>query len=53
MALFFVLGLTWLFGGLVVAAPGVVALQYLFAILNTLQGVAMFYFQCFTTPVCG
>ncbi|XP_065179981.1 adhesion G-protein coupled receptor G2-like [Sycon ciliatum] len=41
----FLLGLTWLFGALVMIAPSTVALQYMFALLNTMQGVGIFAFH--------
>ncbi|KAL5254006.1 hypothetical protein ACHWQZ_G013687 [Mnemiopsis leidyi] len=39
------LGLTWIFGVIQVSTPHIV-LEYLFAITNTLQGVAVFVFYC-------
>eukprot|EP00117_Sycon_ciliatum_P001589 scpid38424/ scgid1616/ Latrophilin-2; Calcium-independent alpha-latrotoxin receptor 2; Latrophilin homolog 1; Lectomedin-1 len=45
----FLLGLTWLFGAVVTIWPHVV-FQYIFTILNTLQGVGVFIFHLTTNP---
>lgn len=39
------LGLTWLFG-LLGFSPGTIAFKYIFAVLNSLQGLAIFIFHC-------
>eukprot|EP00117_Sycon_ciliatum_P011862 scpid29080/ scgid3522/ Latrophilin-2; Calcium-independent alpha-latrotoxin receptor 2; Latrophilin homolog 1; Lectomedin-1 len=45
----FLLGLTWLFGAVVTIWPHVV-FQYIFTILNTLQGVGVFVFHLMSNP---
>ncbi|CAH1794342.1 unnamed protein product [Owenia fusiformis] len=40
-----VMGMTWVFGALAIQ-EGTVAFQYIFAILNTLQGFFIFLFHC-------
>lgn len=44
-----VLGLTWLFG-IVTFNKNVLTLQYIFAILNSLQGFMIFVFYCLCNP---
>ena len=39
------LGLTWLFG-LLGFSPDAIVFKYLFAVLNSLQGLAIFIFHC-------
>lgn len=50
VALFFLLGMTWVFGLFVVAWPRVVTFEYLFSICTSVQGVYVFVIQVYIGP---